>query len=248
MLEKRLCPSGTALSSLTKQKIPMGLLDRFLRVVRASLDDALNGAEDPEKLLEQTTADMQENLLQLRQAVAVAIATQKRNERQYDQAHVQAREFYNRAQSALAKGNEALAREALSRRQSYLETAQSIESQLHQQKDSVLQLKANMRTLETKIAQARTQKDMYIARARSAKASQKLNEMMSQVNGGTFDHIEDKILTLEANAAAAAELNNLSQDALDKKFSALESGQEPDKNPIDVEIAAMKARLKLPDV
>ncbi|MBE9071028.1 PspA/IM30 family protein, partial [Leptolyngbya cf. ectocarpi LEGE 11479] len=201
----------------------MGLLDRFFRVVRTSLNDAVNGADDPEKLLEQTTADMQENLLQLRQAVAVAIATQKRSERQYDQAHTQAREFYNRAQSALAKGNETLAREALNRRQSYLETAHSIEGQLQQQKESVQQLKANMRTLESKIAQARTQKDMYIARARSAKASQKLNEMMTQINGGTFNQIEDKILTMEATAAAAAEINQLSQDPLGNRFSTLES-------------------------
>lgn len=224
----------------------MGLLDRFFRVVRTSFDDALNGAEDPEKLLEQTAADMQENLLQLRQAVAVAIATQKRSERQYDQAHTQAREFYNRAQSALAKGNEPLAREALNRRQSYLETAQALESQLQQQKSSVQQLKANMRTLESKIAQAHTQKDMYIARARSAKASQKLNEMMTQVNGGAFDQIEDKILTMEAKAAAAEELNSLTQDALEKKFSELESGSE--KRSIDAEIATIKARLQLPDV
>ena len=225
----------------------MGLLDRFFRVVRASLNDALNGAEDPEKLLEQATADMQDNLLQLRQAVAVAIATQKRNERQSEQAHSQAREFYNRAQSAMAKGNEPLAREALTRRQSYLETAQALESQLHQQKTSVQQLKANMRTLERKIAQARTQKDMYIARARSAKASQKLNEMMTQINGGTFSQIEDKILDMEANAAAAAEINSLSQDSLEQKFSALESGRNPDDNPVDIELAAIKARLQLPD-
>ncbi|MEM7794488.1 MAG: PspA/IM30 family protein, partial [Cyanobacteria bacterium P01_C01_bin.118] len=115
----------------------MGLLDRFFRVVRNSLNNTLNGAEDPEKLLEQTAADMQENLLQLRQAVAVAIATQKRSERQYDQAHNQAREFYNRAQSALQKGNELLAREALNRRQSYLETAKALEGQLKQQQSSV---------------------------------------------------------------------------------------------------------------
>lgn len=225
----------------------MGLLDRFLRVVRASVNDAVRGAEDPEQLLEQATADMQENLLQLRQAVAVAIATQKRSERQYDQALTQAREFYNRAQSALAKGNEALAREALSRRQSYLETAQALEGQLQQQQTSVQQLKANMRTLESKIAQARTQKDMYIARARSAKASQKLNEMITQVSGSSFAQIEDKILDMEANAAAAAELNDLSQDDLEKKFSALEAGHSPDKNPVDIELAALKARLKLPE-
>lgn len=225
----------------------MGLLDRLLRVARASLNETLNGAEDPEKLLEQTTADMQENLLQLRQAVAVAIATQKRSERQYEQAHTQAREFYNRAQSALKKGNELLAREALNRRQSYLETAQTLEGQLKQQQSSVQQLKTNMRTLESKIAQARTQKDMYIARARSAKASQKLNEMMTQVNGGTFNQIEDKILSMEADAAAAAELNQLSQDPLEKKFSALESGQTPAANPVDTELAALKARLHLPE-
>ena len=221
----------------------MGLLDRFFRVVRASLNDTLNGAEDPEKVLEQTTADMQENLLQLRQAVAVAIATQKRSERQYDQARTQAREFYNRAQSALQKGNENLAREALNRRQSYLETANALEGQLQQQQNSVQQLKTNMRTLESKIAQARTQKDMYIARARSAKASQKLNEMMTQMNGGTFDKVEDKILSMEADAAAAAELNQLSQDSLEKKFSALESG----KNSVDDELAALKSRLQLPE-
>mgnify|MGYP001791280640 FL=1 len=225
----------------------MGLLDRLLRVARASLNETLNGAEDPEKLLEQTTADMQENLLQLRQAVAVAIATQKRSERQYEQAHTQAREFYNRAQSALEKGNEILAREALNRRQSYLETAQALEGQLKQQQVSVQQLKTNMRTLESKIAQARTQKDMYIARARSAKASQKLNEMMTQVNGGTFNQIEDKILSMEADAAAAAELNQLSQDSLEKKFSALEAGQTPTANPVDTELAALKARLHLPE-
>ncbi|MEM9482246.1 MAG: PspA/IM30 family protein [Cyanobacteria bacterium P01_F01_bin.116] len=225
----------------------MGLLDRFFRVVRNSLNDTLNGAEDPEKLLEQTAADMQENLLQLRQAVAVAIATQKRSERQYDQAHNQAREFYNRAQSALQKGNELLAREALNRRQSYLETAKALEGQLKQQQSSVQELKTNMRTLESKIAQARTQKDMYIARARSAKASQKLNEMMTQFNGGTFSQVEEKILAMEADAAAASEVNQLSQDSLEQKFSALEAGQAPEESKVDNELAAMKARLQLPE-
>lgn len=225
----------------------MGLLDRFFRVVRNSLNNTLNGAEDPEKLLEQTAADMQENLLQLRQAVAVAIATQKRSERQYDQAHNQAREFYNRAQSALQKGNELLAREALNRRQSYLETAKALEGQLKQQQSSVQELKTNMRTLESKIAQARTQKDMYIARARSAKASQKLNEMMTQFNGGTFSQVEEKILAMEADAAAASEVNQLSQDSLEQKFSALEAGQAPEESKVDNELAAMKARLQLPE-
>lgn len=225
----------------------MGLLDNFFRVVRTSLNDALKGADDPEKLLEQTTEGMQENLLQLRQAVAVAIATQKRSERQYNQAHTQAKEFYNRAQNALEKGNEILAREALSRRQNYLETAHAIEGQLKQQQQSVKQLKANMHMLENKVAQARTQKDMYIARARSAEASQKLHEMMTQVNGSTFEQVEDKILTMEANAEAAAELSQLNKGALEEKFAVLEVNHSPIENTIDMELNAMKTRLKRPE-
>ncbi|MEM6253412.1 MAG: PspA/IM30 family protein [Cyanobacteria bacterium P01_D01_bin.156] len=221
----------------------MGLLNRFLRGVRAGLNEALNGSEEPEKVLEQTTADMQANLLQLRQAVAVAVATQKRSEHQYGQAHSQAQEFYNRAQSALSKGNEAMAREALSRRQIYLETAHSIESQLQEQHIRIQTLKTNLRNLEAKVGQARTQKDMYIARARSARASQKLNEMLTQMNGVTFDQAEDKILSMEATAAAAAELSQLSQDSLETEFLALESG----KSPVDTELANLKARLQLPD-
>ncbi|MEM9806667.1 MAG: PspA/IM30 family protein [Cyanobacteria bacterium P01_D01_bin.56] len=221
----------------------MGLLNRLFRVVRTSINETLNGTEDPEKLLEQTTADMQANLLQLRQAVAVAVATQKRSEYQYNQAQTQAQEFYNRAQSALAKGNEPLAREALSRRQTYLETAHSLEEQLQDQRTRIQTLKANLRTLEAKVDQARTQKDMYIARARSAKASQKLNEIITQANATPFNQVEEKILAMEADAAAAAELSQLSQDLLEQKFSPLESGP----HSVDAELATLKARLKRPD-
>lgn len=221
----------------------MGLLNRLFRLVRTSLNETLNGTEDPEKLLEQTTADMQANLLQLRQAVAVAIATQKRSEYQYNQAQTQAQEFYNRAQSALTKGNEPLAREALSRRQTYLETAQSLEGQLQDQRTRIQTLKANLRTLEAKVDQARTQKDMYIARARSAKASQKLNEIITQANSAPFNQVEEKILAMEAEAAAAAEISQLGQDPLEKKFSTLESGP----HSVDAELSKLKARLQLPD-
>jgi len=63
----------------------MGLFDRLSRVVRANLNDLVGKAEDPEKVLEQSVSDMQEDLVQLRQAVAQAIATQKRTQKQYDQ-------------------------------------------------------------------------------------------------------------------------------------------------------------------
>ena len=103
----------------------MGLLDRISRLIRSNVTAWLDAAEDPESTLEQMVADMQENLIELRQSVAQAIATQKRTERQATQAESLAQEWYGRAQQALNKGDEIQAREALSRRKTYLEKAVS---------------------------------------------------------------------------------------------------------------------------
>jgi phage shock protein A len=116
---------------------------------------------------------MQEDLVKLRQAVASAIAT-KRTERQAHQAQSTAEEWYRRAQLALQQGNEALAREALTKRKSYQDTATAIKTAMKQHNTVVVRLKKDMQTLESKISEAKTKKDMYIARARSAQASQKL--------------------------------------------------------------------------
>ncbi|NJN02742.1 MAG: PspA/IM30 family protein [Leptolyngbyaceae cyanobacterium RM1_1_2] len=217
----------------------MGLLDRISRVVRANLNSWISGAEDPEKVLEQTVTDMQEDLIQLRQAVAQAIATQKRTERQQSQADATAREWYNRAQLALQKGEDGLAREALTRRKAYVETANSMKAQLDQQAGIVTQLKDNMRMLESKLSEARTKKDMYIARARSAKASQKINEMLGQVGTSgaiaAFERMEDKVHQLEAQSEAIAELNT---DSLEAQFAELEGGSD-----VEAELAAMRSQM-----
>lgn len=219
----------------------MGLLDRLGRVIRANLNELISQAEDPEKILEQTVIEMQDDLIKLRQAVAQAIATQKRTERQSSQSQINADEWYRRAELALQKGDEALAREALSRRQAYQETAQVLQEQLDQQRDIIGKLKQNMRTLESKLAEAKTKKDMYIARVRSAQASQRLNEMLG--NTGTrdsraaLDRMEQKVLQMEAQADAVAELNT--GDNLEKRFNALES------NSVDAELDALKVHLAI---
>ena len=219
----------------------MGLLDRISRVIRATLNNWVSGAEDPEKILQQEVSDMQEDLVQLRQAVAQAIATQKRTERQQVQAQSTADEWYGRAQLALDKGEDDLAREALTRRKSYLDTANTLKAQLQQQDTVVTQLKDNMRLLESKISEARTKKDMYIARARSAQASQKIQEMIGQpgTSGAmaAFERMEDRVMNLEAQSEAIGELNSSS---LEGRFAALESGSTDD---VDNELAAMKARM-----
>jgi phage shock protein A len=216
----------------------MGLFERIMRVIRSQINSLISKAEDPEKILEQAVMDMQTDLIQVRQAVAQAIATQKRTERQYEQTQSTADEWYRRAQLALQKGDEHLAKEALTRRQSYQQTANSLKSQIDSQQEIVGQLKNNMRGLESKIAEARTKKDLYITRARSAQASEKLSEVLGNLSASSsmsaFERMEEKVMQLEARSEAIA---SLGADDLEKQFSALES------NNIDNELAAMKQQM-----
>jgi phage shock protein A len=103
----------------------------------------------------------------------------------------------------------------------------------------VSKLKENMRALESKISEAKTKKDLYIARARSAQASQKINEMLGNMGTGTalsaFERMEEKVMQLEAQSEAIAELGS---SDLEKRFASLEGGNE-----VNSELAAMKANL-----
>ena len=217
----------------------MGLFDRVGRVVRANLNSLVNQAEDPEKILEQVVLEMQNDLLQVKQAAAQAIATQRRTERQASQAQSRAEESYRRAQLAMQKGDETLARDALTRRQTCQDTANALQSQLQQQSTVVTQLKQNIAKLDSKLSEAKTKKDMYIARARSAKASQQLNEMLDRVGTSkamaAFERMEEKVVQLEAQSEAIAELNT--GDPIEQQFKALESGN------VDDELAALRAQL-----
>lgn len=217
----------------------MGLIDRIRRVIRANFNSLVSNAEDPEKIIEQAVTDMQQDLITLRQAVAGAIATQKRTERQASQAEATAQEWFNRAQLALSKEDENLAREALTRRKSYQETAAAMQSQLSQQSGVVGKLKDNMRSLESKISEAKTKKDLYIARARSAQASQKIQEMLGNTGTGSainaFEKMEEKVMQLEAQSEVLEELGS---NELEKRYAALEAGDD-----IESELAALKANM-----
>jgi phage shock protein A len=218
----------------------MGLFDRVSRVVRSNLNAMVSSAEDPEKILEQTVEDMKEDLVQLRQAVAQSIASQKRLEQQYAQAESQATKWYDNAQLALQKGDENLAREALSRKKTFSETAASLKTQLDQSAGQVTTLKRNMTALEGKIAEARTKKEMLKARARAAKATEQINQAIGSLDPSSamsaFERMEDKVLNMEAKSQAIAELSG---ETLENKFAALEAGSD-----VDTELALMKAQLE----
>lgn len=230
-----------ALTSYTteRKREVMGLFDRVRRLAAANINDIVSKAEDPEKILEQTIIEMQEDLVQLRQAVASSIASQKRSQQQYNQAQSEMGAWQQRAQLALQKGDESLAREALSRKKTYTETANTLKTQLDQQTGMVDTLKSNLIKIESKISEAKTKKDMLKSRAQAAKANEQLQGMVGRVGntGATaaFERMEEKVLQMEARSQAASELAGAD---LESKFAALESGSD-----VDDELAAMKAQL-----
>ena len=218
----------------------MGFFDRLSRLVRANANAAVSGLEDPAKILDQSVADMQSDLVKLRQAVALAIASQKRLRNQAEQAETQSKTWYERAELALKKGEEDLAREALSRRKTFQETATSLNAQIQAQDGQVETLKKSLVALEGKIAQAKTKKDMLKARAEAAKAQQQLQSAVGNLGTNSamaaFERMEDKVEQMEATGQAAAELAGAD---LESQFAALESGDD-----VDDELAALRQQLK----
>jgi phage shock protein A len=218
----------------------MGLFDRIGRLLRANVNDMVSKAEDPEKILEQAVADMQEDLIKLRQAVATSIANQKRTEQQYNKAVADANGWQQKAQLALQKGDENLAREALTRKKTYADTAAAMKAQLDNQSGQVESLKRNLVQLESKIAEAKTKKDMLKARAQAAKAQEQIQNAVN-IQGtnsamAAFERMEEKVMISEARAEAAAELGGTN---LESQFAALSA------TDVDDELAALKSQMAL---
>ncbi|CAI7880232.1 unnamed protein product [Closterium sp. NIES-53] len=220
----------------------MNIFDRVSRIVKSYTNAALSSLEDPEKMLDQTVEDMQNDLIKLRQATAQVLASTKMLENKYKAAQQSSDDWYARAKLALAKGEEELAKEALKRRKEFEENARSLESQLEQQQSTADKLIGNTRLLESKISEARAKKDTLKARAQSAKTQQKVNELVGGISTSSslaaFEKMEEKVLALEAESEAVGQLTS---DDLSSKFALLEKGS------VDDDLEALKMDMLLPD-
>lgn len=216
----------------------MSLFGRLARLFRANANAAISAAENPVLILDQAVEDMQADLVKLRQAVATAIASQKRVEQQWKFADEKARTWFERAELALKNGDEDLAREALSRRKAEAESAATLKASLSVQEGQVSSLKKSLAALEGKIAEASTKKELLKARQQAAEAQQNLQGVLSGVNTdgamAAFQRMEEKVLQQEARGQALAELAG---SDLESRFARLDEGS------VDDELAALKASI-----
>ncbi|MCY4331660.1 MAG: PspA/IM30 family protein [Cyanobacteria bacterium MAG CAR1_bin_15] len=185
----------------------MPFISRLSRVVRANANALVSSTEDPARILDQALMDMQGELVSLRQAVALAVASRKRIETQLQQARHQADHWHDRAYTVLQQGNEGLAREALARCKPYEETAETLARQMESQATQIEDLKRNLLTLEGRIAQAQARRSTLKARVQAVQA-QKQHLVW---DGGTdsameaFDRMEEKVEAMEAGAATVTQ-------------------------------------------
>jgi phage shock protein A len=217
----------------------MGMLDRVSTILRANINDMLDRAEDPEKMIKQLLQDMENQLIQVKTQVAASIADEQRLKERWQQNQQQADEWQHKAELAVQKGADDLAKEALSRRNAYQETATGFKQQYEDQAQQVEQLKDALDKLESKMQEARTKKDLLIARSRRAAAERQIHDTMARVDTtgvtGGFERMEEKVRTQEARAKATAELDH---DSVDERFKQLEQSDK-----LDSQLEELKSKL-----
>jgi phage shock protein A len=206
----------------------MGIFARLGTLLKSNINDLISKAEDPEKMLNQVLIDMQQQLVEAKKQVAVAIADEKRLQKQAENEAEKSKEWERKAMMAVRAGDDNLAKEALLRKQEHDTISSQYQQQWMAQKAAVDKLKDALRLLNNKIEEAKRKKNLLIARKKRAEAQKTIATTMSGLSDAsafeTFDRMAQKIDQLEAEAEAGAEIaGELSGDALEAKFQQLEA-------------------------
>jgi len=208
----------------------MALLERVSTLVRANLNDLVDQAEDPEKMIKQVILDMENQLLQVKTQVAISIADQHVLERKLKENEDNERQWMRRAEMAVDKADEPLARAAVERSMSYKTTSENFRQQVDDQKAQVDNLKSALLRLQQKLAEAHAKSDVLIAQHRRSRALGKATDAGIAIGDNSksaaFDRMKNKVRHSEATAQAKADLV---ADDVDGKFAAMEKQEEIDR-------------------
>ena len=208
----------------------MALLERVSTLVRANLNDLIDKAEDPEKMIKQVILDMQNQLLQVKTQVAIAIADQHLLAQKQKENEEKEGEWQRKAELAVEKNEDDLARTALDRSLGCKQLSDNFRQQSEDQSVQVDNLKTALHKLEQKLVEARAKSDMIVAQHRRARALNKAGDarmaMGADANSGAFDRMRDKAGREEALSRAKAELLG---DSVEDKLAALEKHDEIEK-------------------
>lgn len=208
----------------------MALLERVGTLLRANLNDLIDKAEDPEKLMKQLVLDMENQLMQVKTQVAIAIADEHLLEKKRRDHEVAEAEWKRKAELAVRKGDDALARAALERVLSSRQMAASFGQQSEDQKMEVDTLKTALRRLEQKLQETRSRCELLIAehrRARTVGRAQAAREAIGKADRSvSIDRMKARVDSAEAHNVASREL--MEGESLENRFAALEREEHID--------------------
>src|SRR6266705_3641698 len=212
----------------------MGIFDRLSTLIRSNINDLINRAEDPEKMLNQLIVDMRTQLAKAKQQVAAAIADEKRLAAQVDQEKQAAEDWEKRAVLAVQEGRDDTAKQALLRHNEHAQGALQFYDSWIKHREETERLKVSLRQLNDRIEDARRKKNILIARQKRAEAHKRIQETMSSIGDKsvfeTFERMAEQIEHEERKLIAAAEVNeDLSGDTLVKQFQSLEVKADADQ-------------------
>lgn len=208
----------------------MGLLERVSTLIRANLNDMVDRAEDPEKLIKQVILDMENQYLQVKTQVAVSIADQHMLEKKFRENEDGGKDWMRKAELAVDKSQDDLARAALDRYQTAQKLAVSYREQVDDQKAQVETLKSALIKLEQKLEEAKSKRDLLLARHRRSialgKAAHAQNALGDQSKSATFDRLKDRVNHSESVASAEVELLT---DDVGERLNRLDRDSEVDR-------------------
>jgi phage shock protein A len=219
----------------------MSLLDRVSTLLRANLNDLVEKAEDPERMLKQIVLDMENQLLQVKTQVAIAIADQHLLDKKRAEHEHEAADWRRKAELAVTKNQDDLARAALERSLSHGQLVEGFTAQAEDQKHEADNLRQALRKLEQKLSETRAHCEMLVAEHRRAKVvgrATKARQVVGTDQEQTIGRMKSKVHVRAAENAAASEI--LSPETLEDKFKALESEDKVEMllNEIKSKVAA----------
>ncbi len=219
----------------------MGIFARITDIFKANINDILDKAEDPEKMIKQMVIEMEESVNKTTLAVAQAIANEVSLQKKLEKARKDSTEWESKAMQALTASRDDLAKAALERKALADRNQTDLVPLYEQAKATTANLRIQLDKLKAKLDEARMRQSTLIARSQAAKAQKQIAQAMSGVGSDAFskfDKFEQKIEKLEAEAVAFEQLAG-ENTSLDEQFKQLESSS------VDSDLLALKAKMGL---
>lgn len=217
----------------------MALLDRVATLVRANLNDLVDRAENPEKMLKQVILDMENQFMQVKTQAAIALADLHLLEKKRKEDVDKHADWMRKAELAVDKKDDQLARAALERAMSFQQLTESFDQQIADQQAQVEMLKAALKKLELKLSEAKAKADLLIAQHRRSRAVSRAADAQLTPDGEsrTFDRMRTKVAREEALGHAKHEILG---DDIEGRLHALDREQK-----IDALLEEIKSRKKM---